>query len=141
MPVWADDRIQTFAPSERVEAGDRKVVITEWQPEHRVFQIEAGHTSFARIRTFFYPHWSAKAGDRAFATTPGKDGAIVVQLPAEATTISLDFLEPGRVTVARIVSLLGWLSIAALFALDFKPIHRFRRYGSRRSYVDAHLSC
>jgi uncharacterized membrane protein (UPF0136 family) len=117
MPVWADDRIQTFAPSERVEAGDRKIAIVEWQPEHRVFQIEAGNTEFARIRTFFYPHWSAKAGERAIATTPGKDGAIVVQLPAAATTISLDFLEPRRVTVARVVSILGWLSIVALFAL------------------------
>lgn len=114
MPAWADDRTQTFAHSELVKAGDRKVSVSNWEPEHRQFTVAAGSANEVWLRTFYYPLWTAKAGERPIPVRPGKDGALVVDVPAEATVISLDFVEPRRVSVVRIVSLLGWLTIIAL---------------------------
>jgi uncharacterized membrane protein (UPF0136 family) len=119
MPLWADDKVQTFAASEPVEASGRKISVTDWQPEHRQFQIEAGSQTEARLRTFYYPLWTANAGGRELATRPGVDGALVVNVPPEATTISVDFREPGRAAIARMVSLLGWLMIFAITFWSF----------------------
>lgn len=123
MPIWADGRTQTFAPSERVEADGRRIDITGWQPEHREFQIAAGSSQLARVRTFYYPHWTARAGERLLASTPGTDGALMVDLPAEAATITVDFREPSRVRVFRLVSILGWLTIVGLFVWDTARSH------------------
>ncbi|HXD31643.1 MAG TPA: 6-pyruvoyl-tetrahydropterin synthase-related protein [Pyrinomonadaceae bacterium] len=126
MPRWADGSTQTFAPSELVKAGSRKVSVTNWEPEHRVFKIDAGPDTTALIRTFYYPLWTAKFGERSISTRPGKDGALIVDVPAEATTISLDFVQPSHVNIVRVVSIIGWLTIVALFLgarfnLSFSP--------------------
>jgi hypothetical protein len=126
MPIWADDRAQTFAPSEPVEAGGRKVTVSKWQPEHREFQVDAGGPTSARLRTFYYPLWTARAGERALATNPAADGALLVDVPAEATSITVDFREPRRVAVVRIVSILGWLTIVAMLVLSLAVRDRTR---------------
>jgi hypothetical protein len=114
MPVSAGEDIKTFAASDQVTAGDRKVVVSDWQPEHRRFSIDSGTATEARVRTFHYPLWKASSGDRSLAVRPAPDGAILITLPAEATTISLDFQEPRRAGYARFASGVGWLLIIGL---------------------------
>ncbi|HEV7398068.1 MAG TPA: 6-pyruvoyl-tetrahydropterin synthase-related protein [Pyrinomonadaceae bacterium] len=114
MPLSAGEDIKTFAASDQVTAGDRKVVVQDWQPEHRQFNINSGAATEARVRTFYYPLWKATAGEQSLAVRPAQDGAILITLPAEARTVSLDFQEPRRVGYARVASGAGWLLIIAL---------------------------
>jgi hypothetical protein len=116
MPVWASESIQSFTPSDRVTAGERTVAIAGWQPQRREFTIGPGAATEARVRTFYYPLWSATGNDGPLAIGPAPDGALLVSLPAQATKVSLDFREPPRVHIATAFSIGGWIGIAALFA-------------------------
>jgi uncharacterized membrane protein (UPF0136 family) len=114
MPIWAGDGIEAYGPSALVAAGARKISVAEWQPEHRQFTIEPGPSGEARVRTFYYPLWTASADGQPLSTRPAPDGALMIAIPAEVTTISLDFREPPRIQIVRFVSLAGWLVILAL---------------------------
>lgn len=112
LPVWVHDPLPTMTAA--VEAGDRQLAIKSWEPERRVFQVTAGAATDARVRTFFYPHWQATAEGQALAVHPDQNGAMVIALPKEAATITLEFHEPKRVKYAAGLSLIGWVLIGGL---------------------------
>ena len=62
LPVWVHDPLPKMTAA--VEAGDRQLTIKSWEPERRIFQVNAGAATDARVQTFFYPHWQGapKAG-------------------------------------------------------------------------------
>ena len=97
-----------------VEAGDRQLTIKSWEPERRVFHVTAGAATDARVQTFFYPHWRASAEGQALAIHPDPNGALVIALPKEAATITLEFHEPKRVRYAAGLTLIGWVLIGGL---------------------------
>jgi hypothetical protein len=97
-----------------VEACDRQLTIKSWEPERRIFQVSAGAATDARVQTFFYPHWQASAEGRALAIHPDQNGAMVIALPREAATVTLEFHEPKRVTYAAGLTLVGWALIGGL---------------------------
>ena len=113
MPIWTHDPLPTM-PSQVEAGGDRKILIESWEPERRVFSTSAGQSSVARVRTFFYPHWKASADGQSLTVAPDKDGAILIALPPQAATITLEFLEPKRVRYAAMLAALGWLAIGLL---------------------------
>jgi len=113
MPIWTHDPLPTM-PSQAEAGGDRKILIESWEPERRVFSTSAGQSSVARVRTFFYPHWKASADGQSLTVAPDKDGAILIALPPQAATITLEFLEPKRVRYAAMLAALGWLAIGLL---------------------------
>jgi len=113
LPIWVHEPLPQMAA--QVEAGERPVKIETWAPELRVFQVGAGDAREARIRTFFYPHWIATAGERQLPIHPDQNGAITIALPTEAATISLQFREPPRVHYAAGLTLLGWLIIGGFW--------------------------
>ena len=113
-PVWASEGLQPYLMKDRVNADLRPVTVTSWEPEHRVFTIEAGQSGDARVQTFYYPLWTAGAGNRSLGVRPAQDGAMLVTLPPDKTVVTLDFREPPRVQRARVVSFVAWLIIAAL---------------------------
>jgi len=119
LPIWVHDPLPKM--SAQVEAGDRAVTIESWTAQTRVFHVAAGDATEARIKTFFYPHWRASAGDRQLAVHPDKNGALIVALPKEPAEINLEFREPARVRGAAAFTLLGWISIGGLLVK--------RRYG------------
>lgn len=113
LPVWTREPLpQMNLP---VEAADRSVEIVSWTPERRVFHVSAGNSTDARIRTFFYPHWTARTDDRQLAVHPDQNGAMIVALPKEPADITLEFREPKRAKYAAGLSLMGWVLIGALF--------------------------
>jgi hypothetical protein len=112
LPVWAHEPLPQM--SSPVEAGDRLLTIQSWEPERRVFSVSAGQAIDARVRTFFYPHWKASVGGRPLAVHPDPNGALVVALPAESSTVTLEFREPLRVRYATGLTILGWVFIGAL---------------------------
>jgi hypothetical protein len=108
LPVWAGD--PRWMTSE-VEAGDRAVNVNQWEPQRREFRVAPGSETEARVRTFYYPHWTAQADGKRLPTYAAKDGALMISLPAEAVTVRLEFTEPPRTRIAALVSLAGWLVI------------------------------
>jgi len=112
LPVWAHEPLPTMTA--RVEAPNRAITIKRWEPQQRVFHVEAGGPTEARVQTFFYPHWKATAGGRNLAVHPDHDGTLVVALPGEATDVNLEFREPNRSRYAAGLSLLGWGLIGGL---------------------------
>ena len=111
-PVWVHEPIQSMdAP---VKAGDRMVTIESWLPEHRVFQLGAGESTTARVRTFFYPHWVATSEGQRLTITYDGDGAMLIALPARVGRVILEFREPRRVLYATALSGIGWVLIGLL---------------------------
>jgi hypothetical protein len=112
LPVWAHDPLPNMTAA--VEAGDRQLTIKSWEPERRIFQLSDGAATDARVQTFFYPHWQASTAGQALAIHPDHNGALVIALPREAATITLEFHEPKRVKYAAGLTLIGWVLIGGL---------------------------
>jgi hypothetical protein len=131
LPVWAREFNNVAKMNERVESGSRQVIIKTWEPEHRSFHVDPGSETNLRVRTYFYPHWTARAEGRVLPTSATSDGLLQVSLPSQATDIELTFEQPNRVRVFEIVSLLSWALItgALLFgALKFPKLNRHADY-------------
>jgi hypothetical protein len=111
-PSWVHQPLQNM--SSPVEAGDRRVTMDSWEPEHRVFNIGEGQATSARVRTFFYPHWSATAEGHSLAVTNDKDGAVLISLPSKPVTVTMDFREPMRVRYAKMLTIVAWILIGFL---------------------------
>lgn len=111
-PVWVHEPLPKM--DEPVEVMNRATVIDRWLPEQRTFHVAAGETTEARVRTFFYPHWKASAGNRDLPVRPDANGALLITLPKEAAEIKLEFREPPRSRYAAGFSLLGWALVLGL---------------------------
>jgi hypothetical protein len=98
----------------QVEAGNRAVTINSWEPQRRLFHIEAGPSGVARVRTYFYPHWLATEGGRGLNTSAAADGTLLVNVPERDVDVAVVFSEPERVRVAAIASGVAALAILAL---------------------------
>ena len=120
-PIWA--RSDARKMSTEVEANGRTVRVSSWQPEHRKFSIDAGPATEARVRTFYYPHWTATSEGGVLPTRPDKDGALLISLPQNATSVELDFREPRKTKISTMCSLSG-LIIIGLLAVPFSRRRR-----------------
>ena len=113
VPIWTGGGDAKKMATE-VEAGERAVTVTSWQPEHRTFAVAAGPATEARVRTFYYPHWTATSDGAVLPTRPDQDGALLIALPQDTTSVALDFREPRRTKISTITSLSGLIIIGAL---------------------------
>ena len=116
-PIWSRPDIRPM-PTE-VEIADRTVNVTSWEPEHRRFSVTPGPATEARIRTFYYPHWIAKNESGVLPVRPDTDGALLITIPQNATTVELDFVEPRKNNFSTMSSLIGLIGIGAL-SLPFR---------------------
>ena len=112
LPVWVHEPLPQMTG--QVEAGGRRVTIESWTPEKRVFRVAAGNADEARVRTFFYPHWTATAGNQQLATRPDQNGALMLMLPGDELEVTLEFREPKRTRGAAGFTAVGWISIGGL---------------------------
>ena len=62
LPVEAQELIQLPRMAKNVEITSRQVTVEAWEPEFRKFTISEGMQAEARIKTFYYPNWTASAG-------------------------------------------------------------------------------
>jgi hypothetical protein len=116
LPVKAKEVKEMPPMKAPVEAAGRTVNILSWEPQRRVFTVSAGNAGAARVKTYYYPRWQAsnEAGQPA-AVSPDENGALLVNLPTEATTVTLSFTEPPRTAWSRALTVAGWFVIALLF--------------------------
>ena len=118
-PVWVGS-FPTTQMTSLVDAGSRSVTVQSWGAEKRQFAVSAGEPREIRVKTFFYPHWSATSDSIDFPVRPDKDGALLITIPATDTSITLEFKEPLRAEVAEVVSVIGFVLIAALALLSLR---------------------
>ncbi|HVG19869.1 MAG TPA: 6-pyruvoyl-tetrahydropterin synthase-related protein, partial [Blastocatellia bacterium] len=111
LPLWAGARPKEMEGPVEVEG--RRSSVNSWGPQRRDFEVSSGDAADARVRTYYYPHWVAKAGSKQLETRPDSDGALLVSLPPDAVSVSLEFIEPVRVRVATFASIIGWILIGA----------------------------
>jgi uncharacterized membrane protein len=111
-PIWATSTPKPMTTE--VEAAGRTVTVSSWTPEVRHFSVTAGEATEARVKTFYYPHWSATTGNQVLQTHPDKDGALLISIPRDAASINLTFKEPPLSRVSSFASLAGFIFIGGL---------------------------
>ena len=121
LPVTAKDQVKEI--NGEIELAGRDFKTISRSAEKRVFSVSAGTAGDARVRTYYYPHWRASAGQQELAVRPTDDGVLLVSVPSEATTITVEFIEPQRTRISAIVSVAGLLIAASLIF-----------FGGRRKY-------
>lgn len=130
LPLWAGERPKEMKGEVEVEG--RHFSVSSWGPQSRTFEVSPGVATDARVRTYYYPYWIATAAGRQLETRPDDDGTLLVSLPPDAASVSLEFIEPARVRVSLVASIIGWVLIG---------IGAASRYHIRRRIVpDARLS-
>jgi hypothetical protein len=137
LPIWAKELVQVERMNDKVQAESRVATVSSWQPEHRVFKIDNGPAGSVKLRTYYYPHWTATMNGNSLATSPSPDGLLLINAPSEAGTIEVVFREPPRVGIAAKVSAVAWALMFGCCALLFI---RSLRSASTRSRVPTDLA-
>jgi hypothetical protein len=119
LPVSARDLLHMDLKRSNVDAGSRSITLQSWESEQRQFKVAAGPEPVARVRTYYYPHWTATANGHTLVTSAADDGAILISLPQTSADVTLTFQEPARVRYAELLSLFGWLVITAVVISRF----------------------
>jgi hypothetical protein len=126
-PVWLTGEKLPREMKEVVEVEGRNAVVRSVEAERQTFEVSSGNMTEARIRTLYYPHWTASAGGRKLNTRASDDGALLVSLPADvAGPVEVEFREPLRIKAAASATALGWILILAFLIFN-------RRSGDRRA--------
>ncbi len=115
--VWA--KADAFKTKEKVLIESRSVNITSWQAEERSFEVSEGNAASARIATFYYPLWQATVNGNPVEIEKDENGAILIPVGNEKSTVELHFQETLRVRMASILSLLTWLFLGGISAFLF----------------------
>lgn len=120
LPVWARPFMQVQRMTANLEAPPREIRITRWEPEQRAFEVAPGAATLARVWTYYYPHWTATSGGQQLPTRAADDGTLLIELPAQATSVTLEFREPLRTRLSVWLSGIGCLSIAILIIFSLR---------------------
>ena len=127
LPVWANATL-LHPMNAPVEAGNRRIDVVTWSAEHKLFTLDAGQESEARVKTLYYPLWIATANGQRLATKPAADGALLVSAPTEKTTIDIKFTEPVSTYLAGAVSICALLMVVLLLAFEATALRRGSLY-------------
>lgn len=116
---WLPTAAREFKSVEKMpvnaDAGSRPMSVTAWEPERRSFHLGAGPDNVLRVRTYFYPRWTAKADGQTLPITASPDGLILISAPTKASDIQLSFEPPKGVRVFEIVTMISWILIGESF--------------------------
>jgi len=135
LPLWARDFDHVEKMSAKADAGARPVAVTAWEPERRGFHLGAGSERTLRVRTYFYPHWQAKAGGQTLPAAASADGLLLISIPPQETDVELSFARPPRIFVFETVTIASWIAILGLLVLGAIKTLRSRR--SSRDWQNA----
>lgn len=125
--VWSKD--DAFKIKEKISIGERKTRIIVWEAEKRIFEVSAGNDATARIATFYYPHWKAIVNGNRVEIGKDENGAILIPVGSEESTVELYFQEPLTVRAASILSLLTWLILSSILVFLFsKKLFSFKQF-------------
>jgi len=109
LPVEAHQLLELPKMTDNVAMASRSVTVEAWEPEYRKFSVSEGPAGQARLKTFYYPNWKAKADGSALNLAPSPEGVMLVTVSDRATTVEVSFVEPLKVRIAFWVSAIAWL--------------------------------
>ncbi len=104
------------APRAHATTNRAAVDILAWQGERRVLRVDAPQLTQIHLRTYFYPGWRAKSGERDLELSRAPHGGILISVPTGRHEIEVSFAAtPTRqgAVAASAVALLIWLALAA----------------------------
>lgn len=105
--VWSNE--DALKIKEKVSTENRQAAISDWKPEQRNFTVEAGTPENVRIATFYYPHWKAEVNGNPVTIEKDENGAMLIPIPAEKSSVNLYFQEPLKIKIACYISIFSWL--------------------------------
>jgi hypothetical protein len=109
--IWA--RKEALDIRDKVQAEGRPYEIQNWSATDRQFTVSGGSgNAVVRIATFFHPNWQAMVNGVPVVTGPDAGGAITLPIPAEESSVKLNFVETPVLKVADAVSVSTWLVLA-----------------------------
>lgn len=136
--IWS--KHEAIRVKEKVLAENRKATIADWKSEERNFTVENGTPTVARIATFYYPRWRATVNDNAVNIEMDENGAMLIPLPAEKSTVRIFFQEPATVRIAAVFSFVAWLFIITIFLYCLRE--KFARFKTLNPYfAEEEFSC
>ncbi len=95
--------------------GEGTVRVVEWASSHRVLVVDSVSGGAVRMRSFWFPGWTAESGGERLELKPGGPwAAATVRVPAGRRTVTVRF-EPTP--VRRAASALGLLAVLATAAV------------------------
>jgi 6-pyruvoyl-tetrahydropterin synthase related domain len=116
LPVDARELTELPKMAANVELASRQVTLEGWEPEFRKFRVGVGPTAEARVKTFYYPNWTASADGIALRIRPSQEGVMLVEIPNGEKTVEIIFRESLKVRVATFVSGATWILIFLIVA-------------------------
>ena len=102
-------KTETFSVNEKIKIRERSVNILTWQATEKSFTIETGKQSQARIALLFYPHWQVEVNNNPVEPNIADDGAMLIPIPAEKSTVKILFQEPSFIVLAGYISVFTWV--------------------------------
>lgn len=115
---WTTKTKETvFDIKEKVIAEGREITISSWKPIERTFSVEAGSATKARIATLFYPHWRATVNNISVEPILADDGAMLIPIPSEKSTVKIWFQEPFQIKAAFYITAITWLIFVILMVV------------------------
>jgi hypothetical protein len=115
--IWV--RESAFNLKNKVETDNREIEVIKWRGFDKEFIVSEGNMSEVRVAQFYYPYWKAKVNNIDVPVSKTEDGAILLSIPAETSTVRLTFVEPFIVKLFITVSIFSWLLIIALFLINW----------------------
>ncbi len=107
----------------QIDAGARRVTVTDWQSHRRIFSVAAGSETQIRLQSYFYPLWRAfiiQNGQKIQTeTAQAEDGTLLVRIPNEQINVEVYFVEPPRTKISLLIAAFGWTMIFALLIIGF----------------------
>ncbi|HLM60850.1 MAG TPA: hypothetical protein VK308_08605, partial [Pyrinomonadaceae bacterium] len=130
--IWA--RYEAVKPSEKVLTNNRQIQIDKWFATEREFDVSAGELTQARVAVFYYPYWQASVNNIPVEVRPTDDGAMLIPIPAERSTVKIWFQEPFYIILAKYISILSWLTfgLTGMFYIFSKLKRVYFAYSKRK---------
>lgn len=105
--VWT--RKAAFDNKEKVTAPNRDIQIQNWTATNREFTISEGNAEEIRIATLYHPNWKAEVNKIPVEIKPDENGAILIPISSENTSVNLVFQEPLQIRLGREISGAVWI--------------------------------
>jgi len=118
LPIDARQLLELPKMTDNVAIASRSVTVEAWEPEYRRFSVSEGAAGQARLKTFYYPNWKAKADGSSLNLGPSAEGVMLINIPDRAMTVEMSFVEPLKVRIACWVSGLTWLGLLGVTAVQ-----------------------
>ncbi len=109
----APDKLPDTPLVEVAPAGGSSEIV-RWEPQSREIRIQADAPGKARLKTFNFPGWTARVNGQRAAISSDEDGAQLIDVPAGASSIEINFENTPPRTAGAALTIIGFLATLGL---------------------------